>query len=68
MTSFLGHTPMLIAKEAQHMAKNANGGDSVAFQKAAVVMMGAMVAASVGGVILQLYKELRGREEHGRGR
>lgn len=68
MSGMFGHTPMLVAKECQHMAKSANGGDSVAFQKAAVVMMGAMVAASVGGVILQLYRELKGRDEHGRGR
>jgi hypothetical protein len=57
---------MLVAKECQHMAKNAPGGDSQAFQKGAMIMMGAMVFASVGGVILQLYRELKGKEEHGR--
>ena len=68
MTGMLGHTPMMVAKECQHMAKNSPGGDSQAFQKGAMVMMGAMVVATVGSVILQLYKELKGKEDHGRGR
>lgn len=59
--------PLYVAKECQQMAGKAHGTDSVAFQKAAVVMMGAMVVASVGGVILQLWKELRKKDDHERG-
>lgn len=57
-------SPLFIAKECQQMAAKAHGNDSVAFQKGAMIMMGAMVAASVGGVILQLWRELTRRERH----
>jgi len=60
--------PLYVAKECQHMATKANGIDSVAFQKGAMIMMGVMVAASVGGVALQLLKELRRKDDHGRSR
>jgi hypothetical protein len=62
------HSPLHIAREAQHMAMNAKGRDSEAFQKGALVMMGVMVAASVGGVLLQLYRELNRKDGHDRGR
>jgi len=39
------------------------GGSGVP-EKAAMVMMGAMVVASVGGVVLQLWKELRKKDGH----
>src|SRR5882724_6144651 len=51
-----GTNPLLIAKECHHLATKA-GGEGQAFQKGAMVMMGAMVVASVGGVVLQLWKE-----------
>ena len=51
-----GSSPLYIARECQNMATKA-GNDSMAFQKGAMVMMGAMVMATVAGVLLQLWKE-----------
>lgn len=50
-------SPLFIAKECQRMAGDAKGGDSMAFQKGAMCLMGAMVVASVAGVLLQIWKE-----------
>jgi hypothetical protein len=51
------------------MAEKSEGMDSKLFQRASLVMMGAMVAASVGGVMLQLWRELNRKDrDHDRGR
>jgi hypothetical protein len=60
--------PFFVAKECQRMAGDAKGMDSVAFQKAAVVMMGAMVAATVLGTVLQLRKDLKADKGHDQSR
>lgn len=39
------------------MATKSRGVDSMAFQKGAMCLMGAMVVASVAGVLLQIWKE-----------
>jgi hypothetical protein len=62
-------SPFFVAKECQRMAGDAKGMDSVAFQKAAVVLMGAMVAATVLSTVLQLRKDFnKGDKEHSRER
>lgn len=72
MIPHLPNNPLLIAKEAQDMARNAKGGDGQMFQKVALVSICVMAAASASHVLLSLWKELShkhgGEREQGRGR
>jgi hypothetical protein len=48
---------MYVAKECQNMATRSP--NSVVFKNGATIMMGALVAATVAGVILQIYREFK---------
>lgn len=64
------HNPLMIAEKAQNMANRADGTDCKVFQKVALVSMCVMAAAGASQIMLQLWKELRKKDdrEHGRGR
>ncbi|HEY4311535.1 MAG TPA: hypothetical protein VGN12_18965 [Pirellulales bacterium] len=68
MNSPFGASPLSIAREAQHMAGKADGIDCKAFQKMALVTLGVTAAAAASQVFLQLWKELRRRDEREHGR
>ncbi|HVX16329.1 MAG TPA: hypothetical protein VHC22_34400 [Pirellulales bacterium] len=56
------HTLSSIAREANHLARNAGAGDSVVFQKIATVSMCVLAVASGAHVLMQLWRDLH-REE-----
>jgi hypothetical protein len=60
--------PFYLAKEAQHMAAKADGTDCKVFQKMALITMGVMAAAGASQVLLQLWKELRRKDDRDHGR
>jgi hypothetical protein len=60
--------PLHVANMAQNMARNAEGQDSVAFQKVALICMGVMAAASVVSVFQPLLRDLNRRHEPERSR
>jgi len=59
--------PLHVANMAQNMARNAEGHDSVVFQKVALVCMGVMAAASVVSVLQPLLRSLSRKHEPSRG-
>ena len=68
MNSPLQHNPLFIAREAQEMAKKAEGSDCKVFQKVALVSMCIMAAAGASQVFLSLLHELNRREHRDRDR
>lgn len=63
------HTLLPIAREAQHMARNAGAGEGVLFQKVAAVTMCIVGVASGMHVLNELYRMLHPEERrHFRGR
>ena len=67
MNSPFSSSPLTIAREAQHMASKAEGIDCKAFQKMALVTLGVTAAAAASQVFLELWKELRRRDDRARG-
>jgi len=71
MSSPLHQNPLYLAKEAQQMAAKADGTDCKVFQKVALISLCVTAAAGASQIFLQLWKELRrkdDRERGGRGR
>lgn len=60
----LPHTLLPIAREAQHMARNAGAGESVLFQKVAAVAVCIVAVSSGMHVLNELYRMLHPEERH----
>ncbi len=66
MNGPFNRNPLYLAKEAQQMAAKADPTDRKVFQKVALVSICVMAAASVSQIMLQLWKDLRRKEQHER--
>jgi hypothetical protein len=68
MNASFQQNPMHVANMAQRMAKNAEGSNSLVFERVAMVSMGAVAAASVMQILAPLLRDLnRKYDEKGRG-
>jgi quinolinate synthase len=56
--------PLYLAREVQHLARNAGAGDSLVFQKVAAISMCIVAVASGMHVLKELYRTLHPEERH----